>query len=953
MIKPQIPVFSIIFLSLLSTLTSYATTHVVTLDDGWKFKHGPVVNEYFDATYDDSDWKDVRVPHDWAISEPFDETVHGSTGKLPWKGIACYRRQIEVSEIDADKRIYLDFDGVMAFPKVYLNGELVGQWDYGYTPFRVDLSGLLKSDVPNELLVEVDTRKLYSRWYPGAGIYRKVQLVTSENAHIAQWGTFVSLKDPQKLDTIRIESTVENYNEKTLPVTLALEVFNSKGERIGKTEYIPLTLKANAKTTSEVDLSIPHPIQWDVDHPYLYTLKSQLMLGDAILDQNETRFGLRTIQFTANDGFFLNGRRVQLKGVNLHHDLGPLGAAFNRRAAQRQLEIMGSMGVNALRTSHNPPAAEVLDLCDEMGILVWDETYDKWYRTAGRDGSEKTLKEHGTQQITANMMRDRNHPSVIVWSIGNEILEGENGITPDNVAMMVGIAKSIDTTRPIGLGCHIPSMSYHKNFDKLDLTGWNYARRYSDFRKVYPNKPIWYSESASTVSTRGYYSFPLPVRHTDYLDSLQVSSYDLTSAPWSDIPDVEFKLMEDDTYVHGEFVWTGFDYIGEPTPYDAQARSSYFGIVDLCGFEKDRYFLYKSHWKQEENMVHILPHWNWPDRVEKNVPVFVYTNGDSAELFLNEKSLGMRHKGIVPDKVPNLAHQAIVQASSTAENSNTDYLIDSDANTVWSTAEADGNQWLILNFKKSTQMGYVGLHFEKQEKHYAYTLLVSEDGELWETLLTKNASNTPRWGGPQRIFHEIKAQGRYLKIQFTEIAANEEAPRFIALRNLAIYSEPRESDYFNVTYNYRLRWNEVAYEPGELKAVAYLHGKVVGEKVIHTAGEPEKIQLTTDRTELNTTGEDLAFITVEAYDTDDVLCPNADSLIHFELKGPGIIAGVGNGNPLSFEPFQADYRTLFNGKALLIVRALKGETGKITITAKAEGLETATIVLNDESSAID
>jgi beta-galactosidase len=353
-------------------------------------------------------------------------------------------------------------------------------------------------------------------------------------------------------------------------------------------------------------------------------VKTTVRVEKRIVDTETNPLGIRTFQFTANDGFHLNGRRVQLYGVCLHHDQGPLGAAFYPRAMERQLEIMRDMGVNAVRTSHNPPAPELLDLCDRMGFVVWDEAFDKWDTTADRVRGQPPLLEYCARQISSLALRDRNHPSVVVWSIGNEIGGGgRDGVTPERVKVLSDIFRKVDPTRPVGMACHIPGMAEQPNFDALDLTGWNYARRYAIYRQRYPDKPILYTESASALSTRGFYELPFPTRKTEYSRQFQVDSYDLNAAEWSDIADAEFKLMKDDAFVAGEFVWTGFDYLGEPTPFSREAKNSYFGIVDLCGIPKDRFYLYRSYWRPDTTTIHILPHWNWPDRVGQNVPVFV------------------------------------------------------------------------------------------------------------------------------------------------------------------------------------------------------------------------------------------------------------------------------------------------------------------------------------------
>ena len=499
-----------------------------------------------------------------------------------------------------------------------------------------------------------------------------------------------------------------------------------------------------------------------------------------------------------------------------------------------------------------------------------------------------------------------------------------------------------DSTRPVGMACYIPQTAQEPILDALDLTGWNYMRRYAMYRERYPDKPIVYSESASALSTRGFYSFPLPTRKTDYdEDQHQVSSYDLNAASWSDIPDAEFKLMQDDRFVAGEFVWTGFDYLGEPTPFAQEARSSYFGIVDLCGIPKDRYYLYKSYWRPETTTIHILPHWNWPNRVAQMVPVFVYTNGDSAELFINGKSLGRQYKGVPPEKPINYALDGIARASSIQANHIPEYATDGKRDTRWTASSGDSGQWLQIDLQEAKTIGYLTLEFEREEKNYGYEIKVSTDANQWETIVTKSTSGQPRFGGPKRIFHDVDVSARYVRIQFTDLQDDAWA----SIQEFGIYPESVESDYYDVTYQYRLRWNKVIYEPGELRAVAYRGETKIGETIVRTAGAPAALRLTPDRTQLAATGEDLSYILVEAVDVKGTVCPWSDNQVRFEIKGPGEIAGAGNGNPLSVEPFQADAHSLFYGKAMLILRTQEDKPGRIQVTAKSEGLTAANVVL--------
>ncbi len=923
-----------------------AGRQVVNFNGEWKFAQGsqPGAEK---VDFDDSAWQAVRLPHDWAIAGPFNANEDGYAGKLPWRGEGWYRKTFTLDKADDGRRVYLDFDGVMAFPKVYVNGQLAGEWDYGYMSFRVDATPHVKFGAANVIAVHVDTRSHGTRWYPGAGIYRKVTMTLCRPVHVAHWGIFVTTTDVSDASaTVHVRSTVENHRGAATPVRVETVLRSPSGRMIGRGVT---TGTAPAGGTCELEqlLAVAEPQRWDISNPKLYTAQVAVRVDGKVMDDETTPFGIRTFEFTANDGFHLNGRRVQLYGVCLHHDQGPLGAAFYPRAMQRQLEIMRDMGVNAIRTSHNPPAPELLDLCDRMGFVVWDEAFDKWDGTADRVRGEPPLKAYGEKQIRSFVMRDRNHPSIVVWSVANEIgAGGRDGITPERTKFMSDFVRKYDTTRPVGMACHIPGMAEQPNFDALDLTGWNYMRRYATYRQRNPDKPIIYSESASALSTRGFYELPLPQRKTEYSKQLQVNSYDLNAADWSDIPDAEFKLMNDDRFVAGEFVWTGFDYLGEPTPFSREAKNSYFGIVDLCGIPKDRFYLYRSYWRPETTTVHILPHWNWPDRVGQKVPVFVYTNGDSAELFLNGKSLGRRQKGVVPEGPANFAKGKMATAGSAQAGHAPNHALDTDNATRWCAAAADPNQWWQVDLGEAQPVRYLALDFEREEKNYGYQIKASTDASTWQTIVTKDTSRNPRWGGPTQIFHDVETQARYLRIEFARLQDGVWA----SIKEFAAYPERAESAYYGVTYTYRLRWNDVVYEPGELKAVAYKGGKQIGATTMRTAGKPVAVRLTPDRTDLAATGEDLCYVLVEALDDRDTLCPLADNLVRFQVDGPAEIAGVGNGNPLSVEPFQADYRQLFYGKAMLILRTKPGPGGSIHVTAAGDGLKSAEITLQSKPS---
>ena len=657
------PVVSVLFLLSISfaLADNSPPRRVENFNRDWRFAKGAQVGAETED-FDDSAWEKVRLPHDWAINGPYEPQGDPHTGKLPWRGEGWYRKFFTLSATDAGNRVYLDFDGVMAMPTVYINGQKAGGWDYGYVSFRVDATDFVKPGQTNVVAVHVDTRQHNSRWYPGAGIYRKVQLVVNEPLHIAQWGTFVTTpRITADSATIRVETALENHTTSAATPEVESTLIDPRGKEVASLR-MSMGVPAKGTETKAATIIIARPRLWDVTTPRLYTAVTRVFSDGKLVDSTETAFGIRTFEFTANDGFHINGRRVQLHGVCLHSDLGPLGMAFNTRAMERELQIMQDMGVNAVRTSHNPPAPELLDLCDRMGIVVWDEAFDKWDGTATLPKGV-TIPEHGKKQYTNFVRRDRNHPSVVVWSVGNEIWDLEGLKYPDSPGLlktMVGFVKGLDTTRPVALAQCVPDSAKSQLSAALDVAGWNYARRYAISRERWPNLPIVYSESASAYSTRGYFDdFPMPAKKDDYPVTARISSYDHNSAYYADPADVEFALMEKDRFVAGEFVWTGFDYIGEPVPFVAEgwghftkrklakaeeSRISSFGIVDLVGIPKDRYYLYRSHWAPEKKTIHILPHWNWPDRIGKNVPVYVYTGGDSAELFLNGKSLGKRAK---------------------------------------------------------------------------------------------------------------------------------------------------------------------------------------------------------------------------------------------------------------------------------------------------------------------
>jgi beta-galactosidase len=642
---------------LICTQNLYSQERITTeLKDGWKFFKGRHDSAY-QKSFDDSEWQNVTIPHDWAIEGPFIIDGNGNTGKLPWKDEGWYRKKLNLTDNLKNKRLYLLFDGIMAFPSIYIDGQLAGKWDYGYNSFYLDITDFVNANTENLIAIHVDTRKHDSRWYPGAGIYRKIQLIAVNPVHIDIWGTYITtpIIKPHYAD-VSVAATINNTSQTDEEIMIEHIIFSAANNEIIQ-EKTTKKITTNQKELIEATLTVPNPRRWDIENPYLYTLVTNIYRENNLFDSYTSTFGIRDIRFTPNNGFYLNDKRVQLKGVNLHHDHGPLGAAFHIRAMERQLQIMKSMGCNAIRTSHNIAAPELLDLCDKIGVLVLNEAFDKY--DAKADIVDTTnFEDFAHRNIRNFVVRDRNHPSIFLWSVGNEIGDVQwnknNGF--HRLQTMLNYVRKYDNTRPTTLVCDSYSSAKLRHFDYYDVHCWNYGRRYSLARQLEPTKSVIISESASTLSTRGFYEFPLPEKKTDFTNSLQVSSYDLNAPDWAEVADDDFMWQQEEPYIAGEFVWTGFDYLGEPTPYnnfwvkrhgmsDKEAsRSSYFGIVDLCGIPKDRYYLYKSYWKREETTIHILPHWNWQERIGKNVPVFVYTNGDCAELFLNGKSLGKRCK---------------------------------------------------------------------------------------------------------------------------------------------------------------------------------------------------------------------------------------------------------------------------------------------------------------------
>lgn len=612
--------------------------------------------------FNDSQWRLLDLPHDWGIEGPFRMDLENETGKLPWAGIGWYRKTLDLTDADKGKSIYLDFDGSMSQTQVFVNGKAAGEWAYGYNSFRIDLTPHLKPG-SNQIAVRLDNLAKSSRWYPGGGIYRHVWLVKANPIHIAHHGVFAR---SENITTASAELVVSTEIERKADgAEVVQELMDAAGKRIASDR------SANGMSR----LKIKSPTLWSTENPYLYTLRTTLVKGAEKLDVLDTPIGIRTAEWKP-DGFYLNGKRLQIKGVCNHHDLGAIGAAFNTRAAERQLEILKDMGCNSIRTSHNPPAPQLLDLCDRMGIVVLDELFDAWKMAKKPNDYHIHFDKWHERDVANWVRRDRNHPSVIAWSTGNEIPEQGNKSMHWVSTKLTSEIRKHDSTRQVAVGCNNLGSAFNGFAETVDILGFNYPVRQpklpGELHQKKPDLPILSSETSSCVSSRGCYYFPVSWNKSAGNYEFQVSSYELSAPGWANRPDLDFELLERNPFVAGEYVWTGFDYIGEPTPYNqdttnalnfqneeerkkameelrklggkAPSRSSYFGILDLAGFPKDRFFLYQAHWRPDHPMAHILPHWNWPERMGQVTPIHVFTSGDEAELFLNGKSLGRRKK---------------------------------------------------------------------------------------------------------------------------------------------------------------------------------------------------------------------------------------------------------------------------------------------------------------------
>lgn len=633
------------------------------LEKNWKFSKGDI-KEASQPEFNDTQWESVVLPHDWAIFGPFDmnndlqnvaitqnfeekaSLKTGRTGGLPYVGSGWYRTSFDTP---ADKEVTLLFDGAMSEARVYVNGKEACFWPFGYNSFHCNVTPFLnKNGKSNTLAVRLENRPQSSRWYPGAGLYRNVHLIVTDKIHVPVWGTQITTPHVSKeFAAVRLQTGIDNAGEKT-QIRMETEILSPDGKVVTRKEN---TGRINHGQPFEQNFIVNAPELWSPESPSLYKAVSKIYANNKLVDTYTTRFGIRSIEFIADKGFYLNGEHRKFQGVCNHHDLGPLGAAVNDAAIRRQIRVLKDMGCNAIRTSHNMPAPELVKACDEMGMMVMVETFDEWATAKCANGYHKLFDQWVEKDLVNVLRHYRNNPSVVMWCVGNEVSDQWNGdLGPKLSRRLQDICHREDPTRPVTQGMDIPDAVVNNNMAAvMDVPGFNYRpHKYQENYKKLPQQIILGSETASTLSSRGIYKFPVTRAWMKKYEDHQASSYDVESCGWSNLPEDDFIQHEDLPYCIGEFVWTGFDYLGEPTPYytDWPSHSSLFGIVDLAGLPKDRYYLYRSHWNKKEETLHILPHWNWKGREGEITPVFVYTNYPSAELFINGKSQGRRTKDL-------------------------------------------------------------------------------------------------------------------------------------------------------------------------------------------------------------------------------------------------------------------------------------------------------------------
>jgi beta-galactosidase len=800
LMKKTANLFCLFLIALFFTSKGFGQGRTVAdFDKGWHFHLGDV-KDGEKGSLDDADWRMLNLPHDWSIEGEFskDNPARPEGGALPG-GIGWYRKTFTVPVTAKNKLVYIDFDGVYQKSDVWINGHHLGFRPNGYISFRYELTPYLNLSGKNTIAVKVDNSvQPNSRWYSGSGIYRNVWLVTTNKVAVDHWGTHVTTpKVSNALATVMVNTKIRNNTGKDQPITLTTSVLNALGNVIAmKVSHVILK---DSITEASDKLMVIKPSLWSVEHPYLYKVVTKVSAANDV-DTYTTPLGIRYFNFDADKGFTLNGKPMKILGVCDHHDLGSLGSAVNTRALERQIELLKGMGCNGIRTSHNPPTPELLDLCDKMGMIVMDEAFDCWERGKAKYDYHLFFKEWHKKDLEDQILRDRNHPSVMIWSIGNEIPQQGDTSALRVAPELARIVHSLDKTRPITTANDHPDTTNKIiKSGAIDLIGYNYHEfDYAAFHTRYPGKKFIATETTSGLETRGHYDMPSDSirrwpsgrdrKRAKMNADFTVSAYDNVSPPWGSTHEETWKVMKKYDFLSGMFIWTGFDYMGEPTPYSWPARSSYFGIIDLAGFPKDVYYMYQSEWT-DKTVLHIFPDWN--QEPGKIIDVWAYYNhADEVELLLNGRSLGVKKK------------------------------TGDDLHVMW----------------------------------------------------------------------------------------------------------------------------RLAFEPGTLKAVSRKNGKVVATQEIHTAGKPAKIQLIADRKNIKADGKDLSFITVKILDKDGNIVPNADNLVNFKINGEAFIASVDNGDPVSHDPFKANYRKAFNGLALAIVQA-KEKAGNVTFTATSNGLQGATIVL--------
>ncbi|CEL11910.1 hypothetical protein ASPCAL15004 [Aspergillus calidoustus] len=812
-----------------------ANEFIINRDDHheWPSEQPDIDIDYVKKAYDDTDWANVTVPHDWAIELGFlddDDIIPRSMGQLPVHGVGYYRRTLQVTAEDLGKKtIFLEFDGAMSYPMIWVNEQLVGGWAFGYTSFRLDITKYLNTG-DNYLAVRVENpRGASERWYTGAGLYRNAWLTKVDKTHVKRWGTVVTTKEVSKRTaTVDLSVQVDNQKDDSVDVTVATHVYElesetgQQGRRVASFPRQTITIGSSETAQVNGSVRIRNPRLWGPppsQSPRMYLAVTQIWQGKSLLDSYETRFGVRSLTYDPNNGLLVNNQPIRIQGVNQHHDLGALGAAFNKRAATRQLEMLQELGANAIRMAHNPPAPELLDLCDQMGFLVINEIFDCW-KEGKRDFDYHLLfNDWHEPDLRALIRRDRNHPSVFAWSYGNEVIEQTDDDAGSDISYALrAIVHQEDTTRPgtfsmdkaapaselastadmISLNYQGEGMRYGPAYTHL-TSGTRKTPQYGPFHQAYPDKLILGSEVASSLSLRGSFVFPVtpynsaPVNNTSGGDAQTsaVSAYELYTAEAGSSADRVFLTQDQNKFVAGGFVWTGWDYIGEPY-WCRSCRSGYWGIIDLAGFKKERFWLYQARWRPDLPMAHIVPHWNWPDRRGKVTPVHVFTSGDEAELFINGDS-----------------------------------------------------------------------------------------------------------------------QGRLKRQEF----------------------------------EYRFRWDNVTYEPGEVRVMTYKEGKQWAEDTVRTTSNATSLRLSADRSRILSDGEDLSFLSVEIVDSSGQRVPNADNKIKFSISGPGKLLATDNGFPADYTSFKSPERKAFNGLCLGIISSLPSNVGKITVKVESDGLGSAEIQL--------